>query len=490
MYKKKLIKLLVALTFLFLGTAPSLFPVQADVGPIQVHTQGGLVDPNSIDTKVRMVREVVDLNYDSPKKEYFDNGEEMWKKMDCHVIAVFEMKNLSDEKESLKVFFPANYSFLDNNQAESISSSENKITNFKVNGVLLGEDRFIEDMKVDIGEDTQEISAFQWEEDFPPNKIKKIKVEYDTKSINQRSYSNTFRLPYVLGSGHDWFDSIKSGTVRFNFPYDLTPYSVITRKQNNLDMFVFDNTVLFEFEDYEPERDKVIKFGVYDPALTQEVESLRRQADSFWDYLIVADKVKTLANGVKCPLSFGPAEKLGREYYLKAIKAAESKEELLFVLESLVTRQSNIDSLGSIKEGVLYQNGMVRNFGMVDCDLVDEDEVCVDKVFGFRKYSLQYTAIGTCQNYKDNKELLTVLANRIKKYDVRLSEGIMDYVSYSESRFVKPTVKPTKSLPSPTEEAIEPQTFSANLLISLGVFLLVSIVGVVVLVRKNRRRNN
>jgi hypothetical protein len=490
----KLKKIILINIFLFLVFTPHLTKVNADVGLPPINPHGGTIKTGALQTNVKMASENVTLTYGSPINEYWEHsGELSGRRMDCHVSAVFKLENTGNQDENLQVFFPASdIAFVTGDHVPM--AGEEGIKNFKVNGTVLGEANFTQDMEVLIKGEKKTIPAYQWNENFLANTSRDLVIEYDTKS--SKNYE-VFYITYVLGTGRSWLGPIGKGEIKFVFPENLVSYSIAvppTIEGDGLSMTSSDNSVLFTFQNYEPKDDEIIYFEIYDFDKVRELEQKRKEADSFFEYLVVADKAKYLSSGIKCNLCKGGVVDIGKEYYQKAVQASASKENLLYVLESLVFWQKDgIESLRNIEEGELYKRGMEKDFGMSPCEGIVEGKACKERIFEFDyELGLFHTPIRASDGEVQNKDLLTQITKRMEDFDTVLAQGIYDYIAYGEGKESAPiSPNPTKVDEAKEEDttvaSTDKQSTADKLILPLGILAGVSTLTLLLVLLRNSK---
>lgn len=303
--------------------------VFADLGPVSVYPQGGLVQTNS-QTAVSMEYEKVILTYSNPQLgKLVGEGP----RLNVHVSAVFKMFNTGTADETIPVFFPADDSvYLEGYKPEEVK-------NFKVNGQLL-DNAHRNKLSVMIDYEPKQLAVYQWEERFPAQTEKEITIEYDT--FSQRDFYD-YPLTYVLGTGASWHGPIKAGEIRFVMPVNLPEYAVLEgpRAKGNTDLSytISGNEIIFTLENYEPEPWEAIGLGVFDFEIVSRIEQLKQQPRTFENILEIAENFSTLAIGGHCHFCMGEAGLLARDYYYQALAKADSKERVHEVLLSFMYRE-------------------------------------------------------------------------------------------------------------------------------------------------------
>ena len=407
-----------------------IVPVRADVGAPNVFTQGGIIMTDISQTNVSMDYEKVILTYQPAVKTYYKSGEVNSAYMNCHVSAVFKMRNSGNLEEKMTVYFPAqDAAFVG---GDFYNSSQENLTNFKANGWLLSD--LGSDITVMIEGQPVKISTYQWEEVFPAQATKEITVEYDTKSA--KNYE-VFYLTYVLSTGFSWKGAIGGGEIDFVLPENLADYAVVSNlplvKENELDFQVTGNTIFFLFKDYETVSNVAISIGVYDFEKVRDVEQRRATAQSSYELMVVADKLKELSGGPHCSFCTGPASDLAKKYYGLAIDKTSTKNDLLWILESYIFwHKDGIAGLEDINQGELVKSGMDQSFGTNPCvgDKEKTDKVCLENLF--ENPYLFRSNIGISRNKVQGQEFLQQTAAKMDAFDPVLAGGIRQYISLAE----------------------------------------------------------
>lgn len=385
---------------------------KADVGIFPVHPHGGTIDTSDPNTKVSMMYEEVTLTYGVPKNEYIDDIL-LGRIMPVSVVAKFVMRNNGDEDEKLKVYFPqSDYAFVG-------GWSEDKIKNFKVNGLLIDESEAVQ-IPYD-HPDYKEITVYQWEETFKARSTKEIVIEYDTKSQNN---FQIFPLTYVLGTGRNWYGPIGRGVIAFVMPYDLQPYSVTSdvRMLNKfkLPYSLNKNKITVAFSNYEPDEREAIMLGVYDFEIVNEIERIKKLNTNIANTLSLAENFKKLTAGPKCSLcSGGETLTNALNYYRKALDLAVTKGDLDRILFSYS---------GIPGEYTLKINDLLSYLTFDNC--ATEDLACVYQIYTSReKMDATVFRLNWITKSVDHKDFLLAYAKKVEMYNPQLAEGIRSYTS-------------------------------------------------------------
>lgn len=396
--------------------------VWADVGPPPIYSQGGAIHSSALATNVSMEYEKVILTYGDPQRQYssFD-GKEYLASMPVHVSAVFKMKNNGKNVERMNVFFPSNDSaFI----GGTTGVDDIALSNFRVNQKMLSKESQTE-IPLSINGKEEKILTYQWEEVFYPQQITEITVEYDTKS--GKDYQ-VYYLTYVLGTGSGWQGTIKQGEINFILPENLTSYAVLNQapmvKGNTFPFTTLGNTIIVRFSDYEPNSDDAIVLGVYEFDKIHQIESLKKELQTFSNVLKIAELFKELSEGPHCDFCTGTASDFADQYYKLALDLARSKDELNAVLKSLVYGDGD---RGNITD-------LIRYMSLDDCRVTDMD--CKMSIY-FERDKLGDTPF---RLHRDNGEVgerdfLLKYGEKMQIYDTHVTASIHTYINEAQNVF-------------------------------------------------------
>lgn len=403
-----------AVTLLAAGAA------RADIGPAQIYAEGGALKP-AANTNVSMESEKVVLTYKQPEKLSGDTG---FMVMRAHVTAQFKMNNPSQNKQTMKLYFPA-----DDAQYAGGMGVDTDITNFSVNGAKLTSNA----VQVEVGSDTfgysgkggsVNIKAYQWDQSFPAGETT-ITVEYDTMSGQQ---FEMYDLTYVLGTGRNWSGPIKQGEVDFVFPDKVQPYAVTgdvpLLKENKLAYTIEDKTIKVAFTDYEPASGDVIVLGIADPTVVGQIEKAKQVKPQTVDSTInIASLFRGLSVGAHCYLCVDPAAEISKSYYTQAFNMAKSKDEVNKVMQSLAFggQTGEYQTFAKMYEWFDY---FTKNRA---CDVNDSN--CSTEEYMFSNVTPFGPAQASFTSAPSNADLLALYACRLRPYDLTASVAVEDYAN-------------------------------------------------------------
>ena len=249
-------KLLTFSAFLILSFFCGLYishSVRADVG--EAPMPGGTITAGEKTDKIAMTSEDVlfDLkNYDLSECP-FTAYDDCWY---AHITAQFQMTNTTNADETMSLIYPVPSIFqaLDEYYDETIDQSQN----FEV---------FINDVSVPFEKQTYnyeykneeliitpEMLSLQFDVRFPADEDTNIRVEYDNRIVNNPK--STYRsMIYIMETGSNWKGTIGSGTIRFQFPNEISEQSF---SEYNDFFKMQDNQLVWEFLNLEPTADQNI----------------------------------------------------------------------------------------------------------------------------------------------------------------------------------------------------------------------------------------
>ena len=258
---KKVIRVLFVFVLLAVMTAK---PVRADVAPPET-VPGSNVNPESESTQVRMVAETVILTVsEDPANADHSTAE---------TRAVFTMRNLGTEPETMDVRFPLSF----------------------FNGTSDGFGRFPEIEGIDVRVDGKRVAtrnevqpflegafSFREREDipwsifevtFPPDQDVVIEVVYTVQGFGYYPY-DVFK--YVLETGAGWNGTIGSAEIVLRLPYEASEQNVwvedVIGYSPPTPGGVFSgNEVRWKFEELEPTFENNLEFVIVTPSLWQKV---------------------------------------------------------------------------------------------------------------------------------------------------------------------------------------------------------------------------
>lgn len=410
-------------------------PVNADIAAPEIPQQGGNI--YTTNTKVSMEAEKVVITYkpDKTKAGYQELAT-------ADVVAIFTMKNNSNQDESIKIYFPVDNSFF----LKGEMPLHDSIYNFKVDGQTLSKQSLS-----DVDYKGKPLQSFVWDETFPANQEKTISIKYTTNiaDLSYGIYSRVDSVTYVIGTGSTWYGSIGKGEITFVLPITLHDYSfpediyvggLVLGGAGTLKPTVKDNTVTYNFENYEPASDEIIDLQTYHLDILKTIESQKAKfQDIYEDNLKLGDLFSTLSVGPHCVYCSNPAADIAKNYYNSALAKATSKTQVIDVVDSYFKPNLSLDKNKSLEQN--FEDTI--NFN--NCGELEEME-CKYNIYGMY-IDGGFFDVPVDSKIGDNKPFMLVAADKMRNYDPTFADAMVSFVNNYASVKVKQSYEQSQNQP-------------------------------------------
>ena len=298
-----------------LGLLSNISPVRADVAPPE-SPPGVIILPGSDTTEVRMQSEVVTMRLSSGG----NNSEK------AATTAAFVMRNVGSTEETIEVRFPLSYG-----EALYYSNLYPEINDFKVevDGLPVSSTR-----TTSIAESNgQTIPWAAFPVRFPVGKDVNIVVTYTTLGFGYPPFL-TFR--YILETGAGWKDTIGSGDIIFQLPYEASPQNVILNSESGFSKVTTGapqfsgNEVRWHFSDLEPTAEQnfsvdVVSSDSWKKILTERQNTSKNPKDGeAWGRL-----GKAIKEAIRFERGYLRQDEGGVSLFAEAVQAYEKSLNLL-----------------------------------------------------------------------------------------------------------------------------------------------------------------
>jgi len=220
----------------------------ADVAPPQ-EPPGTNIVPGTVPTQVRMVAETVTLTVlEKPSADYLGQAA---------TEAVFTMRNLGTETETMEARFPL--TFWNNEDNGLLQYPEIPDIRIQVDGKAVATHRIEVAYTPEQGIPYHPTPWAAFNVTFPPGRDVIVTVKYTTNGGDTKNGNNDdpyFPLRYILETGAGWNGTIGSADIIIKLPYEANlknvllndPYGTPTTVKPTL----VGNEVRWHFEDFEP----------------------------------------------------------------------------------------------------------------------------------------------------------------------------------------------------------------------------------------------
>ncbi len=253
-------KLLAILLLVLLISLFSPIRAHADIAPPE-QPPGANILPDSENTQVRMVAETVTLTVlTNPSPNYLGQAA---------TEAVFTMRNLGTETETMEARFPL--TFLNGSNGGNEHWPEISDIRVWVKGKQIATHR-IQAAHTDPNFGVVEIPWAAFNITFPPNQDVIVTVKYTT---NGYGYGPFFDLGYVLETGAGWKDTIGSADIIVKLPYPATAENIGFDPASKAVMV--GDEIRWHYEDFEPTPDDNIGIAVLTVSYWQNVLHWRKE---------------------------------------------------------------------------------------------------------------------------------------------------------------------------------------------------------------------
>lgn len=259
-------RILHALIVLFLVLTMPLSSVSADAAPPEAPPGTTLLPGESI-TQVRMVAETVTLTISKSPSDS--------QKAIARTEAVFTMRNLGAQTETMAVRFPL--SFFNGNSDGYGGFPEIPAINVKVDGKSVSTRREIQPFTTSEYSfpERDEIPWAVFDVIFPPNQDVILEVTYDVNGFGYYPYE---AFKYILETGAGWNGTIGSAEIIVRLPYEVSEQNLDLNGEAGHGVSTPDgvrsgNEIRWSFIDLEPTYLDNIQIVVVAPALWEKVLS-------------------------------------------------------------------------------------------------------------------------------------------------------------------------------------------------------------------------
>lgn len=247
-------------------------PARADIAPPQPPYASGIYPKGEV-TQVRMMAETVTLDIIGAASQGFPEGY-------AQVKAIFQMRNLGKDPETMQVYFPLNYFNCD-------VSLKTRLEDF-------GDFPPIRDFIVRVNGSgvpfttvyTQADGSMSWQPQntdipcwahfpasFPAGKDVTVQVDYKVPA-NNRFEEGYFEYGYILETGAGWNDTIGSAEITVRLPYEINDENVLGYGPKG--GTARGNEIFWRLENFEPDQETNVAVYMMKPAIWNSIQTETR----------------------------------------------------------------------------------------------------------------------------------------------------------------------------------------------------------------------